>query len=249
MMLRDSAFSYQCNQCGRCCHEQVITLSPVDVIGIARAAGIATGKAIARFTSRRGSLLKYTSAGGCVALMGTRCGLHHGRPLACRLYPLGFERDADGSEHFVHLTPAPLSAGVHGIESTVGDFITAQGVQDYLALNEQYVRLLEQLRNRIGELVDFEQTEPREFWRCAVREALAESNFDQNFLIDALFDADAITNCFGLGLEATVAAHIATLRRLIDGTTDGALIAAAAVMLAISLGYPPTVAMTTDADR
>ena len=247
-MLRESAFSYQCNQCGRCCHEQVITLSPVDVIGIARAAGIATGEAIARFTIRRGSLLKFAPAGGCVALVGTRCGLHRGRPLACRLYPLGLERNADGTEHFVRLTPAPLSAGIYGIESTVGDFISAQAAPDYLALNGRYARLLEALRTRIGELADFERTEPREFWRRAVRQALAESNFDQNSLIDALFDADAVANSFGLRLDATVEAHMAALRRLIDAATDAPLIAAAAVMLAISLGYPPTAAMTTGID-
>jgi len=33
---RKSAFSYACNACGLCCHEKVITLSPYDVLRIAR---------------------------------------------------------------------------------------------------------------------------------------------------------------------------------------------------------------------
>ena len=58
-----SAFSYACNQCGRCCRDKVITLSPCDVIRIARAAGITTGEAIARYTIRRGSLLRFEPDG------------------------------------------------------------------------------------------------------------------------------------------------------------------------------------------
>jgi len=86
---RQSAFSYLCNACGRCCHDKVITLSPYDVLRIARAAGISTGEAMRRFTIRRGSLLRFDATGACAALDGARCRLHQGRPLACRLYPLG----------------------------------------------------------------------------------------------------------------------------------------------------------------
>src|SRR5271167_5249789 len=88
---RKSQFSYLCNACGLCCHDKVITLSPFDVLRLARAAGVSTREAIERFTIRRGSILKFTASGACVALEGARCGVHRGRPLACRLYPLGIE--------------------------------------------------------------------------------------------------------------------------------------------------------------
>ena len=119
-MHRNSPFSYVCNACGLCCHNKVITLSPYDVLRLARAAGISTREAIDRFTIRRGSILKFTDGGACVALEGTRCGVHRGRPLACRLYPLGIERieDADG-EKFVMLEPAVGSLGVYGVEGDV----------------------------------------------------------------------------------------------------------------------------------
>jgi len=121
-MRRESRFSYRCGQCGRCCRDKVITLSPYDVMRIARAAGLGTGEVIARYTIRRGSILRFEEHGSCSALRDTRCALHSGRPLACRLYPLGIERTADG-ERFVRLEPAPGSPGVYGEDQTVADFL------------------------------------------------------------------------------------------------------------------------------
>src|ERR1700686_1657263 len=127
MMERQSAFSYRCNQCGRCCHDQAITLSPVDVIAIARSSGISTGAAVARYTIRRGSILRFGANGGCAALDGTRCSIHRGRPLACRLYPLGLERDGE-QERFIRLEAAAGSAGLYSDDGTIGEFLAGQDI-------------------------------------------------------------------------------------------------------------------------
>ena len=238
---RQSKFSYLCNQCGRCCHDKVITLSPYDVLRLARAAGLSTGAAIARYTIRRGSILNFKPDGGCAALDGTRCTVHSGRPLACRLYPLGLERTGN-EEHFVQLEPAQGSLGVYGADGTVEAFLTGQHAAPYLQANERYPRLLPLLRERIAELVDFDATEPREFWRRAVRDALAESNFDPNPLICALFDPDEL-GCRRESDTATVEAHIEALGDLVRCETHADILAAAAVLLAVSLGYSPAAAI------
>jgi Fe-S-cluster containining protein len=235
---RADQFNYACNQCGLCCRDQVITLSPYDVIRIARAAGIATGDAVRRYTLRRGSILKFTDQRTCVALDGARCTLHHGRPLACRLYPLGLQRDPHGSETFVRLAPAAGSRGVYGQDGTVAEFLDAQGVDEYLRGIGQYRRLLPLMRERIAALVDFEVVEPREFWRIAVREALAEANFDPNPLIEALFDPDGL-NDHASSARATIGDHTRALEIRIRGATDPSMLAAAAVLLAVSLGHAP----------
>jgi Fe-S-cluster containining protein len=236
-MNRDSSFSYVCNACGLCCHNKVITLSPYDVLRLARAAGISAREAIERFTIRRGSILKFTDGGACVALYGARCGVHRGRPLACRLYPLGIERAKGvGAEKFVTLEPAAGSLGVYGTDGTVNDFLEAQGVRPHLSANARYASLLAIFRDRIAETVDFDRVEPREFWRRATREALAESNYDANPLIDAMFDADAIE---GIDDAETIAMHIELLAAMIRRESNAELLAAAAVMLAVCLGYSP----------
>jgi uncharacterized protein len=237
---RKSQFSYLCNACGRCCHNKVITLSPYDLLRLARAASVSTREAIDRFTIRRGSILKFADDGACAALEDMRCGVHAGRPLACRLYPLGIERIADaGDEKFVRLEPAAGSLGVYGIDGDVDHFLAAQGVEPYLAANARYASLLGVFRERIMATADFDRVEPREFWRRAAREALAESNYDANPLIDAMFDADGAAGAGSIDDAATIDAHLARLAAMIQRETDAAMLAAAAVMLAISLGREP----------
>ncbi len=158
-MDRASAFSYACNACGLCCRDQVVPLSPYDLLQIARAAGITTGAAVRYFTIRRGSILKFSGVNhSCVALLDSRCSLHPGRPLACRLYPLGLEHDRGGDgQRFVQLTPAAGSAGVYGAGGTVETFLAAQGVDEYLGAVARYATLLPVMRAQIAALVDFDQ--------------------------------------------------------------------------------------------
>jgi Fe-S-cluster containining protein len=181
-MDRSSPFSYQCNACGRCCHNQVITVFPYDVIRLARAAHLSTTETIARFTLRRGSLLRFDPTGACLALVGARCTVHLGRPLACRLYPLGLER-GDSRESFSQLEPAAGSAGVYGMASTVADFLESQHVAPYLDAIERYHSLILLMRARIDALIDLDRIEPYEFWRRAFHEAMRETNYDPNPLI------------------------------------------------------------------
>lgn len=264
MMNRATPFAYQCNACGRCCHNQVITLSPYDVIRLARAANLSTSETIDRFTLRRGSLLQFNPDSACNALDGARCTVHSGRPLACRLYPLGLQRgrfadsrphafaserylglERDGSrESFTQLQPAAGSAGVYGAASTVAAFLDSQGVAPYLAAIARYRSLLPLMRGRIAALTDFDRIEPREFWRRAFNEAMRESGYDPNPLIGAIFDADATVIPRQHASEADlIAAHVSAITELIRHATDPAMIAAAAIMLAISLGYAPAEAI------
>ena len=234
---RNSQFSYVCNACGLCCHNKVITLSPYDVMRLARAMAASTREAIDRFTIRRGSILKFTDDGACVALEGTRCGVHRGRPFACRLYPLGLERmEESKGENFVMLEPAVGSLGDYGIDGDVNGFLESQGVAVYLAANARYASLLAIFRERIAATVDFDRVESREFWRRAVREALAETNYDPTPLIDAMFDASAIA---GIDDAEIVALHVERLARMIRHESNAEMLAAAAVILAVSLGYSP----------
>jgi Fe-S-cluster containining protein len=204
---------------------------------MARASGLSSGEIVRRYTIRRGSILRFLPEGMCAALDGARCTLHRGRPLACRLYPLGIERAPDG-DCMIALDPAEGSLGVYGTESTAGDFIDANGTAQYLAALGRYSRLIPVFRERVPALVDFERFEPREFWRRAVVEALLENGFDSNSIIDAMFDADA-HGCAAGDIDSTVSAHIALLDEMARREDDGDRLAAAAVMLAISLGYSP----------
>jgi uncharacterized protein len=236
-MRRSSAFSYACGCCGLCCRDKVITLAPYDVMRIAAAAGLGTRATIARYTLRRGSLLRFAPQGTCTALNDGLCGIHAGRPLACRLYPLGLERTSDG-ERFVALEAAPGSTGIYGVDGTVGGFLSQQGVEPYLTAVRSYGALLPPMRARIATLADFEKTEPAEFRRVAVREALAESNYDYNPLIEAMFDSDPWSG-YAACRQRSSSRHVAALSEMIRVHQDALQLAAAAVLMAVSLGYMP----------
>ncbi len=141
-------------------------------------------------------------------------------------------------ERFVRLEPAPGSPGVYGKDQTVADFLDTQEVQPYLNAINRYERLIAIFRARLERIVDFERVEPREFHRRAVREALSESGYDPNPLIDALFDADRIVGHFNRDSEA-VEAHVAALEAMIRNESHPDRLAAAAVLLAVSLGHSP----------
>jgi hypothetical protein len=134
------------------------------------------------------------------------------------------------------LEPAAGSLGGYGVEGDVDIFLAAQGVGEYLAANARYASLLAVFGERIAATVDFDRVEPREFWRRAVREALAESNYDANPLIDAMFDASAIA---GIDDAEIVWLHIERLAQMIRHQSNAEMLAAAAVFLAVSLGYSP----------
>jgi Fe-S-cluster containining protein len=242
-MHRQSRFSYLCQQCGRCCHNQVITLSPYDVFRLARAAGLSTAETVARYTIRRGSILKFKEDGSCTALEGAICTLHSGRPLACRIYPLGVERDDQGGERYLRLDPAAGSEGIYGTDGTVQDFLGTQDAETYMQVNRRYAGLLRIFHQRIAVLIDFDLIEPREFWRVAVREALAETDFDFNPIIEALFDADGL-GCRDDSATNVVEHHLIEIEQRIRNEQDPAILAVAAVMLAVSLGYSPGQVMT-----
>jgi hypothetical protein len=137
------------------------------------------------------------------------------------------------------LEPASGSLGVYGVDGNVDDFLEAQGARPYLVANARYASLLALFRERIGATVDFDRVEPREFWRRAVREALAESNCDANPLIDAMFDIDAAGVAAVGDTEMAVAAHLEQLAEMIRREPNAELLAAAAVMLAVSIGLRP----------
>ena len=141
-------------------------------------------------------------------------------------------------EKIIALDPAEGSLGIYGTDSTAGDFIDANGTADYLAALKRYRELIPTFRERVAATVDFERVEPREFWRRAVVEALRESGFDPNPIIDAMFDPDA-HGCGANDLDDTVRAHIAVLDEMARRETNCDRLAAAAVMLAVSLGYSP----------
>lgn len=129
-------------------------MNPYEIARIADARGISTTEVIEKHTVEGGTVLRQREDDGCTFLEGKGCGVHSGRPLVCRLYPLGRIVEKNESERFVRLRGHPESEGVYGEEGTIGGYIEGQGTEPYMRASARYfalfTRLVAVLRARPG---------------------------------------------------------------------------------------------------
>lgn len=151
---RESAFSYQCNACSRCCHNKAIRVGPYEILRLARRLGMTTTEFIAQHTEAGGTVLRMREENNraCIFLDDKGCSVHPYRPLACRLYPLARAVDPDGHESFGHLTPHPKTEGVYGTSGTVGDYLDKQGVAPFFEMGDRYGAVYQRMVDRLESL-------------------------------------------------------------------------------------------------
>jgi Fe-S-cluster containining protein len=90
---RAEAFGYVCHRCLKCCQHKLIQLNPYEIARLARNRGMTTSEFRSAWTMDGvGLYLAQTKSGTCVFLGGDGCTVHPDRPLVCRLYPLGRQR-------------------------------------------------------------------------------------------------------------------------------------------------------------
>ena len=142
--MRSTPFSYECAGCGRCCFEKRIVVNPYEIARIAEALALSTTQVIARYTVEGGTVLRQREDGGCSLLDGKGCSVHRGRPLVCRLYPLGRVVQR-GEESFVQLRGHPESTGKLGENGTIGAFLESQGTERHIAASARYFELFNRL--------------------------------------------------------------------------------------------------------
>jgi Fe-S-cluster containining protein len=208
---RESAFSYQCNACSRCCHNKAIRVGPYEILRLARRLGMTTTDFIAQHTEAGGTVLhmRENNNRACIFLNQQGCSVHPDRPLACRLYPLARFVDPEGHESFGHLIPHPKTEGIYGTSATVADYLEQQGVAPFFDMGDRYGAVYQRMVDRL-ESLDPKELDRRPDRRDDVDETapgLAASPW-----ID--IDQTVADYCKAHGrpvpddLEATIAVHI-----------------------------------------
>ncbi len=214
-LTRSSPFAYQCRACSRCCRGKIIPLNPYEVARLAQTLGTTTTEVLARFTGNGGSTLAVREDESCAFLGERGCTVHAGRPLACRLYPLGRQVAPDGEERFAEVEPHPKSDGVYGGPGTVDDYLRAQEVEPYHRAAARYAAVFRRMlavlacRKDLGDV------------REASNEAMTRPPAQED---DALVDVDAMVarHCTERGipvpgdLERRVELHVEALESLLD---------------------------------
>lgn len=197
---RQSAFAYACRGCGRCCYHKTIRVAPYEIARIADALGMRTTEVIKQYIDPEASALRQTKSHACVFLDGSGCGVHSGRPLSCRLYPLGWFSDRQEDEAFGELSPHPETEGIYSTDGTVADYLEAQETAPYERAAQRYAEVLW----RLNSALELDGPDPGE----------APSMTD----VDAAVDVDCAIRGVPIpdDVEARVDLHIELLHRWLD---------------------------------
>lgn len=151
------ALPLTCTREGTCCHGKEVRINPWELACLAAARGQQPAAFRAAATDH-GVMLRFDGARGWQGLRACSqydpaargCRAWPGRPLACRLYPLGRERRADGPPHYVHQGRSfPCLTGCPGVTALpalrVDEYLRGQGTAAGEAVQDAYLELMQDL--------------------------------------------------------------------------------------------------------
>lgn len=145
-----------CSRTGTCCHGKNVNLNPYELAYFSRAKGITPREFRDRYCEFGGIKLAFDGPKGwkdftACSLYDPSCGCtaHTGRPLACRLYPLGLQRQGEQRTYIYQGTEFPCLDGCPEVEQlpslTVEQYIEGQGAELFEQAQDEYLSLMEDL--------------------------------------------------------------------------------------------------------
>lgn len=148
---RAAPYGYACRRCRHCCYGMIIPVDPYEIARLARQLGeTTTAFRAARTEGGAGTSLRHTETGACVFLGPQGCTVYADRPLACRIYPLALQLDADGAERWSHHVPHPQSPGDYTATGTIADYLAAHDVERHLQAFGEYSAFVRLARDRLA---------------------------------------------------------------------------------------------------
>lgn len=145
-----------CTRSGTCCHGKMVWLNPWELACLAQAKGIDARLFRDQFCEFGGIRLRFDGPPGWKGLPacsqfvpGSGCSVHPGRPLACRLYPLG--RQLHGKDvNYIHDGKIfPCLTGCAEVidlpHMTVAEYLAGQTVDPGQAAQDAYLQLMQHL--------------------------------------------------------------------------------------------------------
>ncbi len=145
-----------CTRAGTCCHGKTVWLNPWELALLAAAKGLTPRLFRDRYCEFGGIRLLFNGPSGWNGLAACSqyspdcgCTVHAGRPLVCRLYPLGRQRR--GAElRYIHRGGAfPCLDGCPDVAQapylTIADYLTGQDAAAAEAAQDAYLEFMQQL--------------------------------------------------------------------------------------------------------
>ncbi len=152
-----------CSRTGTCCHGKTVWLNPWELALIAREKKISRSEFIDLYCDFGGIKLKFEGEKGWKEMKSCSqyipnfgCSVHLGRPLACRLYPLGRQIQSE-KVHYIHEGKEfPCLEGCPEVVNlpfmTVGEYIHDQSAGEFENSQDLHLELMQKLADIAFEL-------------------------------------------------------------------------------------------------
>ena len=153
-----------CSRRGTCCYGNLVMLNPWELMCLAREKKITPGVFRDLYCEFGGIRLRFDGEAGwrekraCSQYTGdVGCSVHIGRPLACRLFPLGREIQSE-EVHYMHqgdifpcLEGCPEVSGLPDLN--VGEYLKGQQTDKFEKAQDEYLALMQHLADIAFELL------------------------------------------------------------------------------------------------
>jgi len=145
-----------CTRAGTCCHGKMVWLNPWELARMAAAKGMTSRAFRDRYCECGGIRLRFDNPPGGKGLAACSqyvpdcgCSVHAGRPLVCRLYPLGRKRRGAELLYIHEGSSFPCLEGCPQVKDlphlTVADYLAGQDTMAGIAAQDEYLELMQRL--------------------------------------------------------------------------------------------------------
>jgi Fe-S-cluster containining protein len=145
-----------CTRSGTCCHGKRVRLNPYELACLAKAKDLTPRAFRDQYCDFGGIHLRFDGAPGwkqqpaCSQYVPDfGCSVHEGRPLACRLYPLGRQRQAEELYYIYQGNDFPCMDGCPEVlelpQLSVATYIEGQNTKPFEVAQDEYLELMQNL--------------------------------------------------------------------------------------------------------
>lgn len=152
-----------CSRTGTCCHGKTVFVNPWELATISKAKKLTAQQFAETYCEWGGIKLKfegvvgYKSQNSCSQYIENfGCSVHEGRPLACRLYPLGRQIQNETVQYIHEGSEFPCLEGCPVVTElphfTVEEYLQDQSTKNYEKGQDSYLEVMQQLADIAFEL-------------------------------------------------------------------------------------------------
>lgn len=153
-----------CSRAGTCCHGNVVKLNPWELFCLAREKQISQNEFRELYTELGGTQLLFNAKGdwkgkpACSQYVpGFGCSVHKGRPLACRLFPIGRQVQHNEVHYIYEGNEFPCLAECPEVLNlpllSVGDYLKGQETEQFEKGQDEYLELMQNLADMAFEFL------------------------------------------------------------------------------------------------